>query len=138
MNEKITSAARRAIRFNADAATRTFYKALLEHRLRGTRCGECGHVPYPPREHCPSCGSESVDWIDLPERGTLAAFTYQKRSWRFSKPDVIGLVELEGVAGLILTKIDAPFESLQIGCSVELDFFEIGPDLVVHQFRPIP
>ena len=47
---------------------------------------------------------------------------------------MIGLVALVGVAGLVLTKIAARFESLEIGQVVEVDFLEVGPELVVHQF----
>ena len=145
MNAKVISATKRAIDFNADGATRTFYAALRERRFRGTRCTSCGHVPFPPRDHCVRCtqpgdglaATRRMEWIDLPTRGTVYAFSQQQRSWRFSKPDVIGLVSLVGVAGLVLTKLDAPFESLAIGQDVDVDFLEIGPELVVHQFRPV-
>jgi uncharacterized OB-fold protein len=136
MNAKIIGAMKRAIDFNADAATRKFYASLRDRRFRGTRCTSCGHLPFPPREHCMRCDG-STEWIDLPTRGTVYAFSQQQRSWRFSKPDVIGLVSLVGVSGLVLTKLDAPFDSLAIGQDVEVDFLEVGPELVVHQFRPI-
>lgn len=138
MNAKIASATVRAIQFNADAATATFYDGLRERRFRGTRCRRCEHVPFPPRDHCPHCGAaaDDVEWIDLPSRGTLYAFSQQQRSWRFARPDVIGLVVLPGVTGFVLTKIAGPIESLQIGQPVEVDFLQAGPDLVVHQFRP--
>lgn len=145
MNTKIISATKRAIDFNADGATSTFYAALRERRFRGTRCTSCGHVPFPPRDHCVRCAqpgdalaaTRRMEWIDLPRCGTVYAFSQQQRSWRFSKPDVIGLVSLVGVAGLVLTKLDAPFDALAIGQDVEVDFLEVGPELVVHQFRPV-
>jgi len=137
MNAKITSASLRAIDFNADGATRTFYTALRERKFRTTRCSSCGHVPFPPRDHCVKCGGADITWIDMPTRGTLYAFSQQQRSWRFSKHDVLGLVSLDGVSGLVLTKIDARIESLAIGQPVEVDFLEVGPELIVHQFRPV-
>ena len=142
MNTKIISATKRAIDFNADGATRTFYAALRERRFRSTRCTSCGHVSFPPRNHCVRCGlgtdlKRAMEWIDLPTRGMVYAFGQQQRSWRFSKPDVIGLVSLVGVSGLVLTNLDATFESLAIGQDVEVDFLEVGPELVVHQFRPV-
>jgi uncharacterized OB-fold protein len=140
MNEKITGATVRAIAFDADAATLKFYAALRERRFRGTRCLACGVTPFPPREHCPRCGngSDTIEWIDLPRRGTLHAFSQQQRSWRFSRPDVLGLVSLPGVDGLVLTKIAGRIEALAIGQAVEVDFLEIGKELVVHQFTPPP
>jgi hypothetical protein len=67
----------------------------------------------------------------------LHAFTQQHRTLRFARPDVVGLVILPGVAGLVLTKIAAPFETLAIGQTVEVGFLELAPDLVVHEFHPI-
>ena len=98
MNAEVTSATVRAIQFNADAASAKFYAELRERRFRGTRCRVCGHVPFPPRMHCTRCSSGDIEWIDLPAHGTLHAFSQQQR-WRFSKPDVIGLVALVGVTG---------------------------------------
>ena len=135
MKDIIDKATVRAIAWNADGATQQFYAHLKEKRFRSTRCEPCGRTAYPPRPFCPHCGKDSVEWVDLPTRGTLHAFSSQHRSLRFFAPDVLGLVELPDV-GFVFTKIDAKLKDLSIGEEVELDFFEICPDLVVHQFRP--
>lgn len=135
MKEIIDRVTLEAIRHYGDAATQDFYRRLSERRLSTTRCGQCGEIAFPPRRFCPACHGQAVEWIDLPRRGRLHAFTQQQRSLRFSAPDVVGLVELDGV-GRLLSRIDAPFGELTIGQELELDFFEICPGLVVHQFRP--
>ena len=135
MKEMIDEATRRAITFNADGATQRFYQGLKEGKFQSTRCNECGHIPYPPRLFCPSCGHEDVTWVDLPSTGTLYAFTQQARSLRFPAPDVLGLVELAGI-GLVLTHIDAELNKLRIGQTMAVDFFAVSSELVVHQFRP--
>ena len=53
---------------------------------------------------------------------------------RFMPPDVVGLVELEGV-GRIFTHVRGDIADLAIGTEVELDFVEISDDLVVHAFK---
>jgi hypothetical protein len=136
MKELIDQKTREAIRHYGDAATEEFYRRLRERRFMSTRCGACGDTAFPPRSFCPACGHRDVTWVDLPAQGRVYAFTQQQRSIRFSTPDVIGLVELPGV-GRILTRIDAPFESLSIGQHVELDFYEVSPEIVLHQFRPV-
>jgi len=93
-------------------------------------------VPFPPRNICPSCFKTEMEGIDLPRRGALYAFTQQERSVRFGKPDVIGIVELSGGIRL-LSRIAGKFESLEIGQAVEVDFLELAPGLVLHQFRPV-
>jgi uncharacterized OB-fold protein len=96
MKQWIDSATLRAIRFNGDEATRTFFDALRERRFQSTRCEPCETTVYPPRAFCPACGSEEVAWVDMPREGTLHAFSQQHRGLRFFTPDVLGLVELPG------------------------------------------
>jgi uncharacterized protein len=136
MKEIIDQKTLEAIRHYGDATTEEFYRRLRERRFMSTRCTACGDVAFPPRGFCPACHQRDVTWIDLPVRGTLYAFTQQQRSIRFSAPDVIGLVELAGV-GHILTRIDAPFELLSIGQPMQLDFYEVSREIVLHQFRPV-
>ncbi len=119
-----------------DEASVEFYKFLKTGEFRTTRCRACGETALPPRMFCPACFGADVEWIDLPRRGTLYAFTQQERSLRFSKPDVIGIVELPE-AGRMLTKIDAPLEGLAIGLEVEVDFFDVSKNLTLHQFKPV-
>lgn len=136
MKDIIDSATARAVAYNADGATALFYEKLRNRSFQSTHCEACGRTAYPPRLFCPTCGSHAVVWRDLPREGTLYAFSQQDRSLRFFKPDVLGLVELPGV-GFVFSRIDAPLDSLRIGQKVTVDFFEISPDLWVHQFRPV-
>jgi len=116
--------------------SRKFYELLKERRFASTRCRGCGHLTFPPRDFCTACFQPDLEWVDLPRQGTLYAFTQQERSVRFGKPDVIGIVELP--AGIrLLTRIDGKFETLRIGQSVQMDFLELTPGLVLHQFRPV-
>ena len=124
-----------AIQHYGDAATNDFLARLQEHRFMSTRCSRCEHLAFPPRGHCPKCLSREVSWVDLPTQGTVYAFSQQSRTFRFMRPDVIGLVELPEV-GRIMTRFDAPFDALSIGQPVELDFYEVCDKLTVHQFRP--
>lgn len=135
MREIIDRQQRAAIRHYGDAATEEFYGRLAEKRLCSTRCDDCREIAFPPRAFCPFCHSRRVTWVDLPSGGRLYAFTQQKRSLRFPKPEVLGLVEVEGV-GRFLSRIDAPFESLRIGQELTVSFHEVAPGFWVHQYRP--
>ena len=119
-----------------DEAAQEFYRLLKERQFKTTRCKACGEAALPPRMFCPVCFKADVEWIELPRKGVLFAFTQQERSLRFGKPDVIGVVDLPGV-GRLLTRIDAHFESLAIGMEVEMDFLDVSDEQTLHQFRPI-
>ena len=136
MKEIIDTATWKAIAQHGDEATQEFYRRLKDKRLCSTRCDSCSQIAYPPRSFCPFCHSAKVSWVELPKRARLYAFTHQHRSLRFPAPEPIGLVEVEGV-GHFLSRIDAPLEELKIGQELEVSFFEVTPDLWLHQYRPV-
>jgi len=118
-----------------DGAAEKFFSLLKEGEFRSTYCSRCGKMLYPPRVVCPSCLSEKLEWADLPREGELLAFTWQEEALRCAKPDVLGVVGLEGI-GNVLTRIDAPYESLSIGQRMVFDTWETPDGMALHQFRP--
>ena len=136
LKRKIDTAMATEVAEYGDEASAEFYKGLKNREFKTTKCKDCGNVALPPRMFCPGCFGTNVEWFDLPRKGTLFAFTQQERSLRFGKPDVIGIVEIPD-AGRMVTKVDAPFESLSIGMEVELDFLDVSEDEALHHFRPV-
>ena len=126
----------KAMGFFGDAAVQTFYKKTAERKFETTRCAECGHLFFPPRALCVKCGSQNLEWAALSGRGKLYAFSWQERSLRFPKPDVIGIVELEEENLWVFTRIIGKYEELKIGMPVRVDFIEVLPGFVLHQFVP--
>lgn len=117
-------------------ATREFLRLLREEgRLATTRCRACRRLAYPPRAHCPHCRAREVEWVPIGEGATLHAFTTQSRALRFSKPDVIGLVDIPDL-GRILSLVGAPYEACRIGMALRFEPHRIAEGLVVHRFVP--
>lgn len=54
-----------------------YAKALLEGKLLGTKCPNCGDITFPPRVNCWNldCDLEKMDWVEMPSTGTLLAWT---------------------------------------------------------------
>ena len=119
-----------------DRAAEEFFSRLKEGSFQSTRCTACGTIHYPPHILCPVCLADDLVWVDLPREGELIAFTWQEGALRCRKPDVLGVVELEGV-GNVFTRIDAPYEDLSIGQRVVFDTWEAPDGVTLHQFRPI-
>lgn len=120
-----------------DRAAQEFFSLLERGEFRTTRCRACGEVHYPPRVVCPSCLGEEMEWVALPREGTLYAFTQQRDAIRCQKPEVLGLVELEGI-GNVFTRIDAPLEELRLGMRVAFGTWTSPDGVTLHQFRPLP
>lgn len=116
-----------------------FYEYLREGRLTATRCKQCGSVPWPPRTVCPGCYSDDLEWIDLPKRARLYAFTTQ---WGgvptgFDVPLMMGLLDFEGGLRMLSRIVDAKPEELEIGGEVEFTVLEVPGNRVVHAFKPV-
>ncbi|GAA1900210.1 Zn-ribbon domain-containing OB-fold protein [Streptantibioticus ferralitis] len=54
-----------------DAFTRPYWDAAAEGRLLIRRCRDCGVAHHYPREFCPRCWSDAVDWERACGRATL-------------------------------------------------------------------
>jgi len=118
-----------------DEAAAAFFAFLEKGEFKTTRCRSCGETLYPPRVVCPACLGEGMEWVDLPREGTLVAFTQQRDAIRCRRPEVLGLVELEGI-GNVFTRVDAPLEDLSIGMRVAFDAWTSPDGVALHRFRP--
>jgi len=45
------------------------------------RCGDCGHMVFPPMQPCEACGSSKVEWEKLSGRGKLASWCTIERDY---------------------------------------------------------
>ncbi len=130
IREAISKATEEGIKHYGDSMTHKFYSSLKQRKFMTTKCMSCGNIDFPPRPFCTSCYSDKVEWIEIPKKGKVYSFTFQKRALRFTYPDIIGFVEIDGI-GRILTKIEG--ENIKVGDEVELDFIEVD-GVVLHKF----
>lgn len=120
-----------------------FYDRLAEGRLSTTECIDCSAVHFPPRIVCPECMSDQLEYVDLPNRGELFAFTEVRAGTPVGMEDevpfIVGIVDLGDVR--LSARIDHDsMEDLAIGDVVELKVVEVvGPadyERVFYRFEP--
>jgi len=107
-----------------------FYENLKAGRLTTTRCKSCGHVAYPPRVICPECYNDELEWIELPKRGKVLAFTEEVKGvpLGFDSPLIHAWIDLgwESPVKRILSRIiNCPAGRLKEGDEVQLAVFEV-------------
>ena len=128
----------------ADTKIHEFYRHLRNGELTTTRCTDCGEVHFPPRIVCPECMGDDLEYVGLPERGELFAFSEVRAGASIGMEDelpfVIAIVDL-GDVRLSARIDDARSEDLEIGDPVQLKVVEIdGPadhDRVWYRFEPV-
>jgi|tagenome__1003787_1003787.scaffolds.fasta_scaffold20759424_2 uncharacterized OB-fold protein len=117
-----------------DATAREFYARLEAGTAATTRCPACGTTRFPPRARCATCDAPT-EWIELPSRGRLHAFTMQERALRFGAPELLVLVELGDV--VVPGVMAGPIDERAIGDEVELAADRVDDlGLSVCRFRP--
>ncbi len=95
--------------YTAGVGGQVFFKALKERgEIIGTRCAPCKQVYVPARAFCERCFAELSEQVKLKPEGTLMSFTfsyYDRDGKRMEKPDVLGLVRLEGATTVMLHRL---------------------------------
>lgn len=101
------------------------------YRLEAAKCSGCGHVSFPPRIVCPSCGGRKFGTVKLSEDGTLITYTVVRvASDKFSKetPFAVGIVELSDGVRITTQLADVNPDDLKTGQKVRMVFRKIQED----------
>ena len=114
-----------------------FFSALMEGRLIGARCENCGEVHCPPKSVC-GCGSRNLSRIELSGRGRIVSYTVTyvaPLGYDSELPYIVALVELdEGawIVGRLDVDVDMAEKEDLIGRSVEI----YAKEFPTEQFYP--
>jgi uncharacterized protein len=110
--------------------TEPFWNAAKEGRLVVERCTSCGAYVFPPRGICRSCGSRSLEWVEITGRGRVYSFTVNYQRWLpdLEVPYAIVLVEWDDYPGVRIPGRlrGCPPEDTAIDMEVDVGF-EPGP-----------
>ncbi|MEP4197726.1 MAG: zinc ribbon domain-containing protein [Aliishimia sp.] len=90
-----------------EGALKPYFEALRVGNALASACQKCGHVAFPPRAMCASCGSDQMGWIALPGTahvihrtdGAAASFALVK----FAGADTLSTVELLNASSIATT-----------------------------------
>jgi len=120
------------------AVSRPFWDAAKRHELILQQCGGCKAFIYYPRDRCPQCLSEQLQWRPVSGRGKVYSYTVVRRDSTRSfadKPYVLAIVELdEGVR--MTTNVEAAPEALKVGMPVAVWFDDVTPERTLVKFKP--
>ncbi|MEV7531466.1 Zn-ribbon domain-containing OB-fold protein [Streptomyces hydrogenans] len=114
-----------------DAFTRPYWDAAAEGRLLLRRCRSCARPHHYPREFCPHCWSEDVDWEPASGRATLYTWSVVHRNdlppFGERVPYVAAVVDLAEGPRMMTQVVDVPEGDLRAGMALEV-VFRTGDD----------
>ncbi|MHB2029140.1 MAG: Zn-ribbon domain-containing OB-fold protein [Acidimicrobiales bacterium] len=92
-------------------AAGSFLAELANHRILGSRCNTCSIVITPAQDYCNRCGSETREFVELPDTGSITAVTYTAKA-------ALILVRLDGADTDFLHRLIDPTSKVTIGARV--------------------
>ncbi|MFD5815527.1 Zn-ribbon domain-containing OB-fold protein [Streptomyces sp. NPDC127038] len=120
----------------ADAFTRPYWDAAAQGRLLIRHCATCDRVHHYPREFCPYCWSEDVDWRPASGRATLHTWSVVHRNdlppFGARVPYAAAVVDLAEGPRMMTEVIGCEGTALRIGMELEVAF-RAG----IPVFRPV-
>ncbi len=119
--------------------TKTFYDALNQNELIGSKCQTCEYVAIPQRYICPACHSEKMERLVFSGKATLAAYTViyipptemVNAGYDAKHPYCAGIVTLEEgprmSAQIVGLDLSQP-QNIKIGTPLKMTIIERGPE----------
>jgi hypothetical protein len=122
-----------------------FQAHLAERKLAAARCRVCHQLYLPPRQLCPACFSQAMEWVELSGKGKLIAFSVIHipptamidAGYDRNNPYCSGVVQLEegpSICGQILDVDVKNPSTIEIGTPVQVEFIQRGKDDGVKMF----
>ncbi|WP_269855641.1 Zn-ribbon domain-containing OB-fold protein [Streptomyces sp. RPT161] len=109
-----------------DSFTRPYWDAAAEGRLLIRRCRDCGVAHHYPREFCPGCWSEAVDWEEASGRATLYTWSVVHRNdlppFGNRVPYIAAVATLAEGPRIMTEVVDCAESDLRIGAELRVAF----------------
>lgn len=122
-----------------DPDTAPYWQAAKEHCLLVKRCRDCGKAHFYPRELCPHCHSDAVEWLQASGTGTIYSFTVARRpagpAFKPDAPYVVAIIDLDEGARMMTNIVGCPPESVRIGQRVAVSYEDVSADISLPKFR---
>ena len=121
--------------------TQPYWDAAGRGELVMQFCPSCNQSTFPPRAHCPDCGSSELEWQAVSGRGTIYSYTIAHRPahpvFADQCPMAIAVVELEEGPRLFSNIVGVELENVTVGMPVQVAFELIDDsDVVLPVFSP--
>jgi len=124
---------------NADS--KAYWAAAAEDDLVLKLCLDCGKHHFPPRQLCPYCWSEKMEWTRSSGAGVIYSFTVMHRppmpAFAARVPYVVALVDLAEGPRMMANVVGDDALEAGVGDRVQVCFEARGDATKVPQFRRV-
>ncbi|RMG20925.1 MAG: Zn-ribbon domain-containing OB-fold protein [Methanobacteriota archaeon] len=104
-----------------------FLEGLKEGKIYGVKCDDCKRVVCPPRMFCEECFSPMVEYVELPDTGTVNTFSLayiRTDASRRKDPEIPAVIDIDGTSispsgFLHLLDESIPHDQIKVGMKVK-------------------
>ena len=120
--------------------SKPFWDATKKHEVVLPRCNKCSNTFFYPRETCPNCLSNDLDWSKASGRGRVHTFTIVEqpvhRGFMEDVPHVYAIIQLDEGVRLPSNVVDCAVDDVYIDMPVVAVFDDVTPDVTLVKFKP--
>ena len=120
--------------------TAPFWEAAKRHELVCQRCRRCASWIFYPREQCPHCFSQDLEYAPVSGRGRVHAYTivYQPAVAAFNEdaPYVFALIQLDEGPRMISNVTGCEPRDVKVDMPVVATYDDVTPEWTLVKFRP--
>ena len=117
-----------------------FWDATKRHELVMPRCKTCDQKFLYPREDCPTCLSNNLEWVQVSGKGRLHSFTIIRQPanpvFIEDVPYIYAMVQLDEGPRMISTGVQCDIENAEIDMPLVAVFDDITPEWTLVKFTP--
>jgi uncharacterized OB-fold protein len=123
-----------------DVDNEPYFEAASARRFVIQRCRACGKWTFFPRNACPECLSDELEWTEPSGRGELLSYSIVQRphhpSFYDEVPILFAAVRLAEGPVMLSEIRGAEADGLEIGMPLHVDFAEIDEGLTLPVWSP--
>ena len=121
-----------------DPGTAPYWRGLNEGRLLLRSCRACGQPHFYPREICPHCYADDLDWVEASGRAEIYSYTVAHRpagpAFADDAPYVVAIVTLAEGPRMMTWIVNDPAE-VAIGKAVRLTLRKVADEVTLPMFE---
>ena len=124
-----------------DGNAKTYWEGCRRRRLMLPKCAACGKVFFFPKDFCPHCLSQDINWLRASGKGIVHTFSIIGRPpsppFLAEVPYVVAIIELQEGPRMMSNVIGVAPEDVRVDMPVEVVFEDVTEDITLPKFRPV-
>jgi uncharacterized OB-fold protein len=123
---------------SVDEINRPFWDSVKARQLKLPKCRDCEKFHAPPRQFCPHCLSDQLEWLPVSGKGVIYSYVIYHQAYDQSfagdVPYNVAVIELEEGPRL-LSNVIGSNDEIRVGDAVRVVYEDVTDEIALHRFE---